>query len=164
MTNQSAHVIVRPARPADLETLVDFNARLALETEQKILDPRVLTIGVRAALHDSARLSYWVAENAGTVVGQAAITREWSDWRNGWIWWLQSVYVHPDHRGRGVFRALYQQIRREGRDQTDVIGLRLYVERGNHAAQRTYESLGMRSGGYDVYEELWPERFNRTSD
>ena len=92
-------------------------------------------------------------------MGQAAITREWSDWRDGWIWWFQSVYVLPEARGQGVFRALYQQIRAEALASPDVIGLRLYVEHENHRAQQTYLALGMRPGGYHVFEELWTDRF-----
>ncbi len=96
---------------------------------------------------------------AAVPVGQAAITREWSDWRNGWIWWLQSVYVSPPVRGQGIFRAIYQQIRHEARAERDVIGLRLYVEDSNRPAQRTYQALGMSPGNYSVYQELWLERF-----
>src|SRR5262245_5375493 len=110
--------LVRDARPADLDTIVAFNDALARDTEGKILDPRVLTVGVRAALADPDRLRYWVAEarGSGKVVGQAAVTREWSDWRNGWLWWFQSVYVLPDTRGRGVFRSLHGHIRATARD------------------------------------------------
>jgi GNAT superfamily N-acetyltransferase len=155
---------VRQARAGDHATIVDFNARLAAETEGKRLEPSVLARGVTQALADPDRLRYWVAEYRDSphtkVVGQAAITREWSDWRNGWLWWFQSVYVHPDHRGRGVFRALYQQIRSEALADADVIGLRLYVENANAPAQSTYQALGMKPGGYQVYEDLWLERSN----
>src|SRR3954453_21495805 len=121
--------IVREARSGDLDSIVDFNARLALEPEEKLLDRAILFRGVAAALADRDRLRYWVAEDeTGSVVGQAAITREWSDWRAGWIWWFQSVYVDPDHRGRGTFRVLHGQIRSAARQSPDVIGLRLYVE------------------------------------
>ena len=88
-------------------------------------------------------------------VGQAAVTREWSDWRKGWIWWFQSVYVAAPFRGRGVFRALHHQIRSEARSLPDVIGLRLYVEDTNSQAHRTYQALGLKPGGYSVYEDLW---------
>ena len=117
--------------------------------------------GVTSALDDPDRLRYWVAEEAATgrVIGQAAVTREWTDWRNGWIWWFQSVFVDPDFRRAGVFRALYRQIREEARAANDVIGLRLYVEQDNERAQGTYRSLGMNAGGYHVYEELWPDRY-----
>ena len=89
------------------------------------------------------------------LIGQAAITREWSDWRNGWVWWLQSVYIHTDFRGQGVFKALYRHIREQALAASDVIGLRLYVENRNLSAQRTYQALGMKPGGYSVLEDLW---------
>ena len=154
---------IREARPDDLDAIIDFNARLAQETEGKRLDPSVLARGVTAALADPDRLRYWIAEilegdgesDAGRIVGQAAVTREWSDWRNGWIWWFQSVYVHPDYRGLGIFRALHAEIRSRAQATPDVIGLRLYVEIHNEQAQRVYQSLGMKPGGYDVYEDLW---------
>ena len=160
-------LVVRPAHAGDHATIVEFNARLAAETENKQLDRAVLARGVALALAEPDRLRYWVAEARGDddaiarVIGQAAITREWSDWRNGWVWWFQSVYVHPDFRRRGVFQALHGQIENEARAQPDVIGLRLYVENGNERAQRTYQALGLRPGGYHVYELLWHERFGR---
>lgn len=155
--------IVRDARPDDAATIVDFNRRLAAETESKELDLAVLTAGVDRALREPERLRYWVAEIDGRVIGQAATSREWSDWRNGWIWWFQSVYVVADARRRGVFRALYGHVRASALAQPDVIGLRLYVEEENERAQRTYRSLGMQAGGYHVYEELWTDRLNRPS-
>jgi GNAT superfamily N-acetyltransferase len=156
-------LIVRDARPGDHATIVEFNARLAAETEGKQLDRTVLARGVARALADPDRLRYWLAETRaeGTVVGQAAISREWSDWRDGWVWWFQSVYVHQDHRRRGVFRSLHHQIRSQARAAPDVIGLRLYVESANGRAQQTYQALGLEPGGYHVYEELWTERFRR---
>ena len=151
---------IRDARPGDLDTLVAFNVRLALESEEKHLDPAILGRGVESALAEPDRLRYWVAETdvAGSkqVVGQAAITREWSDWRAGWIWWFQSVYVHPDFRGQGVFRRLHAEIRAIARRTPDVIGLRLYVEAHNDRARRVYQTLGMGPSGYDVFEEIWP--------
>jgi ribosomal protein S18 acetylase RimI-like enzyme len=151
-----ADLSIRDARPDDLEVVVDFNARLALETEGKELDAGVLRRGVAIALDDPDRLRYWVAEDeAGSVVGQAAITREWSDWRAGWIWWFQSVYVHPNLRNRGAFRALYARVRAIARSTPEVIGLRLYVEINNDRAKGVYQSLGMKPGGYDVYEDMW---------
>ena len=158
----SLHTI-REATPSDRDAIVEFNARLAHESEGKLLDRATLARGVVLALQDRARLAYWVVEVADDpadpdsrwVIGQAGITHEWSDWRAGWIWWFQSVYVHPDYRGQGVFRALYSQIRNLARQTEDVIGLRLYVESANENAQSVYRSLGMTPGGYDVYEELW---------
>jgi GNAT superfamily N-acetyltransferase len=151
---------IRAAGPVDRPAIVEFNRRLALETEGKTLDPSTLEPGVSRALQDPDLLRYWVAEigSSARLVGQAAITREWSDWRNGWLWWLQSVYVDGSYRGRGVFRALYRHIHQEARANADVIGLRLYVEDSNEPAQRTYRALGMNPGGYSVYEELWLER------
>lgn len=149
---------IRDAIPDDLDAIVDFNARLADETESKRLDPAVLRDGVANALVDPSRLRYWVAEADGRVIGQTAITREWSDWRNGWLWWLQSVYIHPDHRGRGVFKSLYGRIRDEALAAGDVIGIRLYVEDENARAREAYLALGMKAAGYAVLEELWMER------
>ncbi len=148
---------IRSATPDDLAVIVEYNRLLALETEHKVLDLATLESGVACALADPDRLRYWVAEagDPGQVIGQAAVTREWSDWRMGWIWWFQSVYVARDFRGRSVFRSLHRRIRDEARSLPDVIGLRLYVEDANHPAQRTYQSLGMKPGGYSVYEELW---------
>jgi GNAT superfamily N-acetyltransferase len=146
---------IRDARPGDRAALIEGNAQLAFESEGKTLDPQVLAIGVAIALSDPDRLRYWVAERGGEVIGQAAITREWSDWRNGWVWWFQSVYVWPEYRAQGVFRALFQHIRNEALRASDVIGLRLYVEDRNVRAQTTYRALGMKPWGYSVYEELW---------
>lgn len=154
----TAATIVRDARPEDLDVIVDFNVRLAHESEGKALDRSILSRGVAAALSDRDRLRYWVVEDEsspGHVIGQAAITREWSDWRAGWIWWFQSVYVAADARGQGTFRALYHHVRTLAKETPEVIGLRLYVEIHNQRAQAVYRSLGMRPGGYDVYEELW---------
>ena len=149
---------VRDAHPLDRPAIVAFNRALAQETESKELDPIVLTLGVEQALDAPERLRYWVAELDGRIVGQAAVSREWSDWRCGWIWWFQSVYVAPDARGRGVFRALHDRIRREAMASVNVVGLRLYVEQDNHRAQATYRALGLSPGGYLVFEELWPDR------
>jgi GNAT superfamily N-acetyltransferase len=148
---------VRPAGPSDLGTIVRFNAGLAQETEGKQLDPTVLERGVTRALAEPDRLRYWVAERQGLVVGQAAITREWSDWRDGWIWWLQSVYVDAPDRGKGVFRALITAIRDAALTAGDVIGLRLYVEDANHDAQKVYRALDFEPGGYQVFEQFWIE-------
>ncbi len=149
--------IVRDARLDDLPTIVEFNRRLALETEHKILDVDVLTRGVRAALADPDRLRYWVAElsASGVVIGQAAVTREWSDWRNCWLWWFQSVYVNEPHRGQGVFRAIYRHVQASALADLSVKGLRLYVEDENKPAHATYSALGMRPAGYSVYEHTW---------
>ncbi|WP_165072200.1 GNAT family N-acetyltransferase [Paludisphaera rhizosphaerae] len=146
---------IRDAVPTDLDVIVEFNRRLAWETEDKALDLAILREGVDRALAESDRLRYWVAVRDGGVIGQTAVSREWSDWRNGWLWWLQSVYVAADARGLGVFKALYARIREEAIAAGDVIGIRLYVEDENHRAQDAYKALGMADAGYSVLEELW---------
>jgi len=132
---------VRPAGPDDTSAVVEFNRRLAWETEAKVLDPTLLTSGVSAVLADPIKGRYFVAEASGVVVGQVMITYEWSDWRNGWIWWLQSVYVRDDWRRRGVFRGLIEFVFAEARREA-VVGVRLYVEEENAVAQETYRGLG----------------------
>jgi GNAT superfamily N-acetyltransferase len=148
---------IRPAQPSDLAAIVEFNRCLALETEGKVLDPAFLNRGVSRALAEPERLFYWVAEvdQPPRVVGQAAISREWSDWRNSWNWWFQSVYVAEPFRGQGIFRALYQHIKDEASADREVSALRLYVEDSNHAARNTYQAMGMKPAGYSVYEVHW---------
>lgn len=143
---------IRRATAADEAVLVAFNAAIAWETEHKRLDPPTLAAGVRAVLADSARGFYTVAESGGAVVGQMMITFEWSDWRNGWFWWIQSVYVHADARRGGVFRALYRAIADRAAADPSVIGLRLYFERDNVRAQETYRSMGMSDTSYGMME------------
>jgi ribosomal protein S18 acetylase RimI-like enzyme len=154
---------IRDAVASDMPAIIEFNRLLALETESKVLDAAVLGRGVAQALADPDRIRYWVATPSGssTVAGQAAITREWSDWRNGWVWWIQSVYVAHEFRRQGIFRALYRHIHGEARARPDVVGLRLYVEDANERAQGTYRALGMTPGGYSVYQDLWLERFKQ---
>jgi len=138
----------------DEGVLVKFNAALAWETEQKSLQTDVVTAGVRAVFVDSARGFYTVATNdAGEVVGQMMVTFEWSDWRNGWFWWIQSVYVRHDVRRQGVFRLLYREIEKQAAADPGVIGLRLYVEHENAHARATYAALGMTETSYGLMEE-----------
>ena len=146
---------IRRAVPADEGVLVAFNAALAWETEHKRLDEEILRTGVRAVFADPAKGFYTVAEDGGEVVGQVMVTFEWSDWRNGWFWWVQSVYVRSDARRRGVFRALFNEVRRQAEADPTVIGLRLYVERENTRAQQTYLSLGMSDASYYLFD-LYP--------
>lgn len=148
-------ITVRAAQPDDCDVIVEFNRRLAAESENHRLDAAVVTAGVRAVLCDPQKGRYYVACADGQVVGQIMLTREWSDWRNGDIWWLQSVYVAPDFRRQGVFRQLYDHVRQEAAAATDVVGLRLYVERENHRAQETYQRLGMQPTGYFVMQHLF---------
>ncbi len=144
-------ITIRDATAADADTVVSFNAAMAEETESKTLDRSVLTPGVTAVLDDAERGRYWVADIDGVAVGQVMVTREWSDWRNAWFWWLQSVYVAPDHRRRGVFRALYEHVREQAR-AAGACGLRLYVEHENSGAADTYRALGMADADYAMLE------------
>lgn len=149
-------VKVEAARPEDLDAIVRMNQLLAEESEGRALDPATIRAGVAAALADPQKGTYWVARGpGGVVVGQALVTTEWSDWRNGWFWWLQSVYVERAHRRTGVFRALYRQIAHTARNRWDVCGVRLYVERSNVTAQRTYEALGFVTTDYLLQENDW---------
>jgi GNAT superfamily N-acetyltransferase len=143
---------VRRAEPADARIIADFNLRLAAETEGLCLEPARVHAGVAALLRDPAKGTYFVAEAKGAIIGQAMITTEWSDWRNANIWWLQSVYVRPESRRRGVFRALFNHLRRLARARRDVCCLRLYMQADNAPARRTYERLGLKPTGYEVLE------------
>jgi GNAT superfamily N-acetyltransferase len=146
---------VRPATLADLPTIVDFNCRLAWETEHKRLDLETITRGVRRALTQPEMCRYFVAETAGQIAGQAMVTFELTDWRDGVLWWFQSVYVAEAVRGEGVFRRLFEHILSLAQADPDVRGLRLYVERDNARAQRVYELLGMQPSGHVVFERDW---------
>jgi ribosomal protein S18 acetylase RimI-like enzyme len=151
---------VRPARIDDCEIIARYNCELAWETEQTRLDAETVLQGVQAVLADAGKGRYFVACCEEQVVGQLMHTREWSDWRNGDIWWLQSVYVAPSFRGRGVFRTLYQHLAAQAQADPGVVGLRLYVESDNTQAQQTYRQLGLREAGYFVMEQ-WNEHPRR---
>ena len=149
-------IAIRRAGAADAQTLVDFNCAMALETERKELLPGVIGAGVRALLANPAAGFYVLAEAGGRVVGALMLTKEWSDWRNGSFWWIQSVYVRPEHRRRGVYRQLYRHVQQLAASDSAVCGFRLYVERENSAAQAAYRALGMSETHYRVFEELKP--------
>jgi len=144
---------IRRATMDDAETIARFNRQMAGETEDKPLDPETVRNGVRAVFENADRGFYLVAERGETIAGALLITYEWSDWRNGRFWWVQSVYVRPEARRTGVYRALHRAVRRRAREADEVCGLRLYVERGNAAARETYEALGMTEASYRMYEE-----------
>lgn len=146
------NLTIRPASPADIEIIAGYNAAIASETEHIELDRERLLQGVRAVLQDESKGFYTVAELDGRVVGQIMITYEWSDWRNGVFWWIQSVYVHADFRNQGVFTRLFRHIAAKAKDAGVVCGLRLYVEKENRRAQATYQRMGMTQAPYDVLE------------
>jgi GNAT superfamily N-acetyltransferase len=148
---------VRDAEPTDWAVIAEFNQRLAEESEGKSLPWETLVSGVRTVLADAGRGRYFVAEVGGRIAGQTMITYEWSDWRNAWIWWIQSVYVHPDFRGHGVFSRLYRHIESARGAADDVCGLRLYVLQTNSRARAIYARLGMRPTGYEVLESRFDQ-------
>lgn len=143
---------IRRATVADADVIAEYNRRLAWESERTRLDDDVLRAGVIAGLEDPNKGFYTVAESGGEVVGQTLVTFEWSDWRNGWFWWIQSVYVREDARRGGVFRSLYRYIQELATADPTVIGLRLYVEAENERAKKTYRSLGMTNTNYGLLE------------
>jgi GNAT superfamily N-acetyltransferase len=144
-------ILIRKAISTDATSIIDFQLRMALETENMKLVSEIVTKGVDAVFHDHSRGQYYVAESDGKVVASLLITYEWSDWRNCNVWWFQSVYVIPEFRRQGVFRKMYSHIRELAEEQ-DIAGLRLYVETKNSRAQKTYEALGMSSEHYAFYE------------
>lgn len=146
-------MIIRKATPVDASTIIDFQQKMAWETEQMHLVPEIINKGVNAVFADSARGQYWIAEDKNIVIASLLITYEWSDWRNTNVWWFQSVYVLPEFRRTGIFRSMYQHIKNEA-EKENIAGLRLYVETNNKSAQNTYEALGMESLHYKMYEWL----------
>jgi GNAT superfamily N-acetyltransferase len=146
------NIQVRAALPGDVGAIAAGNIAMALEAEHKHLHPPTVHRGVQAVFDTPGHGRYFIAEIDGRIVGQAMYTYEWSDWRNGAFWWFQSVYVVPDARRLGVFRALYRHIEELARADPNVCGLRLYVERDNARAQQTYARCGMQDAGYLVME------------
>ena len=146
----------RVAVGADAAILAGFNRAMALETESRSLAAEILLPAVETVLRDLRHGFYVVADTGGDIAGSLLVTYEWSDWRNGRLWWIQSVYVRPAHRRRGVYRALHEFVRDRARAAGDVVGIRLYVERENAVARRTYDALGMTETPYRIYEEMLP--------
>lgn len=142
---------IRKATEKDIPIIMDFQQKMAWETERMTLVPEVISQGVTAVFTNSSLGQYWVAEDNGIVLASLLITYEWSDWRNSRVWWFQSVYVLPEMRRKGIFRSMYKYIQAEA-GEAGIAGLRLYVESNNLRAQNTYESLGMKSDHYKMYE------------
>jgi GNAT superfamily N-acetyltransferase len=147
-----ADVRIRDALASDVETITAFNTAMAHETEGKTLASDVLHAGICRVIDEAALGRYFVAEVEDRIVGQIMITTEWSDWRNGLWWWIQSVYVDPAARRQGIFRALYDHVANQARASEDVCGLRLYVEHANEQAKTTYVEMGMSPAGYELFE------------
>jgi ribosomal protein S18 acetylase RimI-like enzyme len=144
-------ITIRKATSGDAPEIISFQQAMAMETEGMELVPDVLTKGVTAVFRDPAKGQYYVSEDSGRVVASLMITYEWSDWRNASIWWFQSVYVIPEYRRKGIFRMMYDHIRKEGMN-SGIAGLRLYVESENVRAQKTYEAMGMNGNHYRTFE------------
>jgi len=147
-------VYYREAVAADVDALVQYNCQLALETEQKMLDPETVLQGVRTGLMLAPEVRYFVAVSSGKVIGQLMLTREWSDWRNGWMSWLQSVYVTSEFRSQGVFRGLLDHAIGAIRLSDNPVCLRLYVEHANTGAMECYRRLAFQDSGYLVMERV----------
>ncbi len=152
MKSPSLEFIIRDAHPEDAPCLARYNQQLAKETEGKELDTDIILAGVSGGLQRPDRCRYFVAHLNEEIIGQAMITFEWSDWRNGELWWLQSVFVDPEYRRCGVFTGLYRHIEKLARENSLVRGLRLYIEEGNGPGKGVYTHLGMTHAGYHVYE------------
>lgn len=145
-------VVVRRAVRADAERIATFQLRMAMETEGLELDGETVARGVDAVFEDAGKGAYWVAERAGEPVGGLLTVPEWSDWRNGTVLWIHSLYVVPEARGLGVFRKLYETLKQHVETTPDLKGLRLYVDRRNSRAQAVYERMGMDGSHYQLYE------------
>lgn len=144
--------IIARGEVGDIDSIVRFQADMAMESEGTRLDLEKVTKGVTAAMNDDAKGIYWVAKTDGKTIGSLMLTREWSDWNNEWYWWIQSVYVVPEYRKHGVYKAMYTTLKEEGRE-SNVSQIRLYVDKTNHPAQKVYQRLGMHESHYLMYEE-----------
>jgi len=142
----------RPATRADIATIAEFQLAMALETEALALDRATVIAGTTGVFDQPERGYYYIAVEEGAVIASLLITREWSDWRNGEVWWIQSVYVVPTARRRGIFAGLYRYVQSLIADNPAIRGLRLYVDQTNTAAQKTYTQLGMNGEHYRVFE------------
>ncbi len=145
---------IRKAKSSDSERIVELQLKMARETEGLELDSDVVTKGVRGVFQQPARGTYWMAEEEGQILGMLLAIPEWSDWRNGTVLWIHSLYVVPEARGRGVFKKLYLNLRKQVMESPELVGLRLYVDKQNKPAQKVYEKLGMTRDHYELYEWL----------
>lgn len=147
-------MIIRQALSQDIAELAEFNINMARETEGVELIPEVITTGVKGMIENPQRGYYLVVELDNGIQASLMVTTEWSDWRNGMFWWIQSVYVRPAYRRQGLYRELYARVKELAEQEPSVCGFRLYVDRDNTNAQKSYESLGMVETEYKLFEEL----------
>lgn len=152
MTNNTNYQIEK-GTIGDINAIAGFQVAMAMESEGTTLDLERVTRGVTMAMDDEAKGQYIVARCEGKVVGSLMLTREWSDWNCQWYWWIQSVYVEPRHRGKGVYRAMYERVKQMARNE-NVSQVRLYVDKTNNTAQHAYQHLGMTETHYLMYEEV----------
>ena len=150
---ENSNITIRTAVAKDAASLVAFNQAMALETEGKELDPARIDPGVAAVFADTNKGFYVVAERDDSILGGLMVTYEWSDWRNGWFWWIQSVFIRPDARGQGLYRQMYEFVRSRAAEAGNVCGFRLYVENDNEHAKKVYDAVGMHASHYLMYEE-----------
>ena len=151
MNKDTVYVIVR-GEVGDIDSIVRFQADMAMESEGCVLDKERVTRGVTAAMLDDSKGIYWVAKIEDKAIGSLMLTREWSDWNDEWYWWIQSVYVTPEYRRQGIYKAMYQKVK-EAAKESGVSQVRLYVDKTNRSAQQVYHRLGMHESHYLMYEE-----------
>jgi ribosomal protein S18 acetylase RimI-like enzyme len=144
---------IRLGDRSDVDALVDFNQAMALETEGKTLVAEILRTGVSAVFDDATKGFYVVTDIDGVIAGGLLVTFEWSDWRNKWFWYIQSVYVRPEHRGQAIYAKMYEFVKQLAEERGNVCGFRLYVEKENKRAQHVYDKVGMHESYYLMYEE-----------
>jgi ribosomal protein S18 acetylase RimI-like enzyme len=149
---ENINFVVSRGEVCDIDSIVQFQADMAMESEGCVLNKEKVTKGVTAAMLDDSKGIYWVAKYEGRTIGSLMITREWSDWNNEWYWWIQSVYVTPEYRKQGVYKAMYQKVK-DAAKENNVSQIRLYADKTNHSAQKAYQSLGMHKSHYLMFEE-----------
>ena len=150
--NSDIDCIITRGEACDIDSIVQFQADMAMESEGCLLDREKVAKGVAAAMLDESKGMYWVAKFDGKTIGSLMITREWSDWNNEWYWWIQSVYVAPEYRRQGVYKAMYMKVK-DAAKGSNVSQIRLYADRSNLSAQKVYKSLGMHESHYLMFEE-----------
>ena len=151
--NTDLDLTITRGKASDIDAIVRFQADMAMESEGTMLDMDRLTLGVTSAINDEQKGIYLVARANDTPIGSLMLTREWSDWNNQWYWWIQSVYVMPEYRKKGVYKALYATLKDMAREN-GVSQIRLYADRTNLSAQQVYQRLGMRESHYLMFEEI----------
>ena len=150
--NTNLNLTITRGKASDIDAIVRFQADMAMESEGTMLDMDRLTLGVSSAINDEQKGIYLVARANDTPIGSLMLTREWSDWNNQWYWWIQSVYVKPEHRKKGVYKAMYATLK-DMAQENGVSQIRLYADRTNLSAQQVYQRLGMRESHYLMFEE-----------